>query len=144
MLIGEYIHTLDAKKRLSLPAKFRKELGKKVVITYGLDRCLFVYPIGIWEKISEKLSELSVGKSDTRGFSRFILAGAQEVDVDTAGRILIADFLKEYSNLNGKVVFAGVYNRIEIWNEKAWTDYKRRIEKQADVLAEKLGDVGVL
>jgi len=144
MLIGEYTHTLDAKNRLSLPAKFRKELGKKVVVTYGLDRCLFVYPVRDWERVSQKLSELSVGKSDTRGFSRFILAGAVEVDVDSIGRILIPDFLKEYSNLSGKVVFAGVYNRVEIWNDTAWSDYKGRIEKQADTLAEKLGDVGVL
>ncbi len=144
MLIGEYIHTLDAKKRLSLPAKFRKELGKKVVVTYGLDKCLFVYPVKDWERVSAKLSELSVGKSDTRGFSRFILAGAVEVDVDSIGRILIPEFLKEYSSLTSKVVFAGVYNRVEIWNETAWTDYKKKIEQQADTLAEKLGEVGVL
>jgi MraZ protein len=144
MLIGEYTHSLDSKKRLSLPSKFRKEIGKKVVVTHGLDTCLFVYPMKTWESVSTKLAELSIGQSDTRGFSRFILAGAIESDVDSIGRILIPDFLKDFAALKNKVVITGVHNRIEIWNEKHWGEYKKRMEKQADVLAEKLGDIGVL
>jgi MraZ protein len=144
MLIGEYTHTLDAKKRLSLPAKFRKELGKKVVITHGLDSSLFVYPLKTWESVCARLSELSMGQSDTRGFSRFILAGAVEVEVDSIGRILIPDFLKEFANLRSRVVLTGVFNRVEIWNDKVWAEYKKRMEKQADVLAEKLGEIGVI
>ena len=144
MLIGEYTHTIDAKKRLSLPSKFRKEVGKKVVVTHGLDRCLFVYPMAVWEALGKKLTELSMGQSDTRGFARFLLAGAVEVDVDTIGRILVPDFLKTFAGLSNKVVVTGVYNRIEIWDEHAWQTYKARIEKQADVLAEKLGEMGAL
>lgn len=144
MLIGEYTHTLDPKKRLSLPAKFRKEMGKKIVITSGLDKCLFMYPLKQWEEISKKLADLSIGQADSRGFNRFLLAGAVETDVDAAGRILIPDFLKTFANLKDKVVLAGVHNRIEIWNERAWREYKSRIEKQADGLAEKLGEIGVL
>jgi MraZ protein len=143
MLIGEYVHTLDSKKRISLPAKFRKEVGKKVVITHGLDNCLFLFPLDRWEKVSEKLSDSAMGSADNRGFNRFILAGAQEVEVDSAGRILIADFLKDFANLRSKVVLAGVHNRIEIWNERSWTEYKKRVEKQADALAEKLGEIGI-
>lgn len=144
MLIGEFTHILDTKKRLSLPSKFRKQFGKKVVVTKGLDNCLFVYSLKEWEKISERLSELSIGQSDTRGFNRFMLAGAVEVDVDSVGRILIPDFLKDFAHLTNKVVLAGIHNRIELWNEKAWSLYKKRIEKQADQLAEKLGELGVL
>ncbi len=144
MLIGEYTHTLDAKKRLSLPSKFRKEIGKKVVVTHGLDNCLFVYSTKEWEKVAEKLTELSLGQADTRGFNRFMLAGAVETDVDTIGRILIPEYLKEFAHLKGKVAVIGVHSRIELWNEKAWSEYKGRIEKQADVLAEKLGEIGVL
>ena len=144
MLIGEYIHTLDSKKRLSLPAKFRKEIGKKVVVTRGLDACLFMYPEKAWEKISAKLAELPMGQSDTRALSRFMLSGAVEGEVDAAGRILIPDFLKEFANLRGKVVLAGVNERVEIWNEKHWDEYKRRIEKQADQVAQKLGDLGAI
>ena len=143
MLLGEYTHTLDPKKRLSLPAKFRQEIGKKVVLTHGLDKCLFLYSVKQWEKIAEKLSELSTGQSDTRGFNRFMLAGAVEVDVDSLGRILVPDFLKEFAELEEKVVITGVHNRAEIWNEKRWIEYKKKIVEQADVLAEKLGEIGV-
>ena len=144
MLIGEYVHTLDSKKRLSLPAKFRKEIGKKVVVTRGLDTCLFMYPEKAWSRIAQKLAELPMGRSDTRALSRFILSGATETDVDAAGRILVPDYLKEFAGLRGKVVLAGTGERVEIWNEKAWEEYKRRIEKQADEVAQKLGDLGIL
>lgn len=144
MLIGEFTHTLDIKKRLSLPSKFRKQFGKKVVVTKGLDNCLFVYSLKEWGKISEHLGKLSIGQSDTRGFNRFMLAGAVEIEVDSVGRILIPDFLKDFAQLSNKVVLAGIHNRVELWNEKAWSLYKKRIEKQADQLAEKLGELGVL
>jgi MraZ protein len=143
MLLGEYTHTLDPKKRLSLPAKFRQEIGKKVVLTHGLDKCLFLYSVKQWEKIAEKLSELSTGQSDTRGFNRFMLAGAVEIDVDSLGRILLPDFLKDFAELSEKVVITGVHNRAEIWNEERWIEYKKKIVEQADVLAEKLGEIGV-
>lgn len=144
MLIGEYLHTLDSKKRLSLPAKFRKEIGKKVVITRGLDTCLFMFPTKTWGLIAEKLEKLSFGQSDTRGMSRFILAGAVESDVDGAGRILVPEYLKEFADLRSRVVLAGVSDRVEIWNEKTWEEYKRRIEKNADQMAQTLGELGIL
>ena len=144
MLIGEYLHTLDSKKRLSLPARFRKEVGRKVVVTRGLDSCLFMFPQKSWEKIAQKVSDLPVGQADTRGMSRFLLAGAVEVEVDSAGRILIPDFLKEFADLKSRVVLAGVSDRVEIWNERVWEEYKRRIEKGADQMAQTLGDLGIL
>ena len=144
MLIGEYLHTLDGKKRISLPSKFRKEVGRKVVITRGLDACLFMFSQKAWEKIAEKVSGLPVGQADTRGMSRFLLAGAVETDVDSAGRILIPDFLKEFADLKSRVILAGVSDRVEIWNEKTWEEYKRKIEKGADQMAQTLGDLGIL
>lgn len=144
MLIGEYKHTLDPKKRLSLPSKWRRELGSTLVITRGLDNCLFVYPLQEWEKITAKIGELPLGQADTRSFNRFFLSGATEVEVDSVGRILVPDFLKEFGKLESSVVLAGIHNRIEIWDEKRWETYKRSIEEQADALAEKLGEIGVL
>jgi MraZ protein len=144
MLIGEYIHTLDSKKRISLPAKFRKEVGRRVVVTRGLDACLFMFSVKAWESITKKLAALPVGAENTRGISRFLLAGAVEAEVDAAGRILIPEFLKEFAELRSRVVLAGVLDRIEIWNEKTWEEYKRRIEKGADAMAQTLGDLGVL
>ena len=144
MLIGEYRHTFDAKKRVALPAKFRKELGKKVVITNGLDNCLFVYPVKEWQKVAEKLSALSFGQADTRGFNRFMLAGATETDVDSIGRVLVPDFLREFAGLDTKVVIVGIHSRLEILDEKRWQNYTKKISKQADFLAEKLGEIGVI
>jgi len=144
MLIGEYTHTIDPKKRLSLPSKFRKELGKKVVVTRGLDNCLFIYPNSEWQKVSKKLAELPMGQADTRGFNRFILSGAIEIAIDSLGRILIPDFLRDFASLKNKVVLAGVQSRIEIWDEKKWGEYKSKIERSADDMAEKLGEIGIL
>jgi MraZ protein len=144
MLIGEYTHIIDDKKRLSLPVKFRKELGKKIVITHGLDNCLFVYPQKEWDKVSEKLSNLGVGQSDSRGFNRFMLGGAVEVSVDSIGRVLVPDFLKDFAKLKNKVAIIGVHSRVEIWDQKTWNDYKQIIQKEADTLAQKLGDVGAI
>lgn len=144
MLIGEHRHTLDTKKRLSLPSKFRKELGKTLVLTRGLDSCLFVYSTKEWKKFTEKLSELSMGQSDTRAFNRFMLGGAVEVDIDSAGRILIPDFLKDFAGLEQKVIVAGLSNRVELWNEEKWNAYQNELSGQANVLAEKLGDIGMI
>ena len=144
MLIGEYKHTLDDKKRISLPAKFRKEMGKKIVITPGLDNCLFVFTMGQWNKISEKLSQSSMLKADSRSFNRFMFGGAVEVEIDSIGRMLIPDFLIERAGLKSRVAVIGVEDRVEIWNEESWMNYKKVVEKEADALAEKLGQVGVL
>src|SRR3972149_1038845 len=133
MIIGEYKHTLDDKNRISLPVKFRKEMGKKIVLTPGLDNCLFAFATKEWQKISEKLSTSSMLASDNRSFNRFMFGGAAEVD--TIGRILIPDFLKDRSNLKTRVVLIGVQNRVEIWNEKAWDEYKQLVERKADTLA---------
>lgn len=142
MLIGEHNHTVDPKKRVSLPAKFRKEMGKEVVIGYGLDKCLSVYTVSEWEKFSSQLSEMSMLQSDKRSFNRFMLGGASLVEVDSLGRILIPDILKEYAGIKEKVAIIGVHSRLEIWDEATWNDYKGKVEKNADVLAEKLGELG--
>ena len=142
MLIGDYTHTIDDKKRISLPVKFRKEVGKKIIVTHGLDNCLFLYSLKEWTKISEKLANLSMGQSDSRGFNRFMLAGATEVEIDAVGRMLIPEYLKEFAGLTSKVIFTGVHNRIELWNETRWLEYKKGVLARADALAQKLGEIG--
>ena len=97
-----------------------------------------------WQKVTEKIAELPMGQADTRGFGRFMLAGAVESDIDSIGRILVPDFLKDFAGLQTLVSVIGVHDRVELWDDKVWGDYKGRIEKQADALAEKLGEIGVL
>ncbi|MFZ5982712.1 MAG: division/cell wall cluster transcriptional repressor MraZ [Patescibacteria group bacterium] len=143
MFIGEYSHSIDPKKRLAIPAKFRSDLKNKVVITRGLDKCLFIYPMKVWEVLAEKLGNLPVGESGTRSFIRLMLAGATDVEVDKQGRILVPDYLKDYAGLSKEVVVAGLYNRLEIWDGKKWNEYKRSAEKNTDEIAEQLGKLGV-
>ena len=143
MLIGEYLHTLDNKKRVAVPAKFRKELGKRAVITKGLDGCLVIYPFEEWRQVAEKLSALPTGQQNNRDFVRILLASASETEIDSLGRILIPEYLKNHAELGEKIVIVGVYKRLEIWNEKRWGEYRIKIEKEADKLAEKLGELGV-
>ena len=143
MLLGEFTHTLDEKKRLMLPSKFKTTLGKKVVVTRGLDNCLFLFASKEWNVIAKQLQELSFTQADTRGFSRFMFSSATEIDVDSAGRILLPEHLKKFAALKSKVVLTGVSNRAEIWDEKRWVAYKERIEKQGDAMAEKLGEIGI-
>ncbi len=143
MFIGEYSHTVDSKKRLAVPSKFRKDLGSRAVITRGLDKCLFVYPLKTWKELAEKLGTLPVGEAGTRGFIRLMLAGATDVDVDRQGRILIPDYLKSYASLKRDVTIAGLYNRLEVWDANKWKTYRNKAEKNTDEIAEQLGKLGI-
>lgn len=123
MIIGEYKYNLDPKKRLTLPTKFRKALGKKAVITRGIDGCLFLYSEKEWKELAGKLSKLPLSQANARSFTRIMLAGAMDVSIDSVGRILIPDYLKDYAGLEKKTIVAGLYNRIEIWDEEKWNNY---------------------
>lgn len=142
MLIGEYIHSIDAKKRLSIPSKLRKELGKASVITKGLDNCLYIYPSKEWKILADKLSGLSSGQSGTRSFVRLMLSGASEVETDKLGRALVPDYLKKYAGLKKEVVIIGLYNHLEIWDKENWEKYRIQAEKSKEDIAEKLGEAG--
>ena len=142
MLIGEYIPPLDEKNRVSVPAKFRKELGKKIIITPGLGQCLFIFTAKEWGKVSKKLSnsdsDLSFLKADQRSFNRYMFGRAAEIEIDSIGRMLIPEFLQAGIRLRDKAAIIGVKDRVEVWNEKAWAEQKARVAKEAEQLAEKL------
>ncbi len=144
MLIGEYIHTIDEKSRISLPVKFRKEMGRKIIITPGLGQCLFIFTNKEWEKVSKRLSssdsDLSFLKADQRNFNRYMFGRAAEVEIDSIGRMLIPEYLQTRIGLKNSAAIIGVKDRVEIWNEKMWSEQKAIVEKQAEELAEKLGN----
>ena len=119
-------------------------MSEGAVLTKGLDNCLFVFPLQSWKPFAEMLAGLSFAKKDTRAFGRHFLSGAVEVEFDSLGRILIPDVLKKYASLNKSVVIAGLFNRLEIWNEERWNDYKANLEKNSDNIAEKLGELGII
>ncbi|MDP3991199.1 MAG: division/cell wall cluster transcriptional repressor MraZ [Candidatus Nealsonbacteria bacterium] len=139
MFKGEYPYLIDDKKRLAIPAKFRLELGKKAVLTRGLDNCLVIYPLKEWDILAGKLESLPSGKLDARGFIRIMLSGAVDVEIDKLGRILIPDRLKEYSFLKKNVIVIGLSNKIEIWDETRWKEYQGKMEKTVGEMAQQLG-----
>ncbi len=143
MLLGEYKHNLDTKGRLAIPAKFRSDLSSGAIITRGLDRSLFVFGTGEWENLVKKLTSLPLAQANSRAFVRLMLAGASDVALDSQGRILIPDYLREYAGLKKQAVVAGLYNRIEIWDADVWRQYKSKTEAASDEIAEKLGELGI-
>lgn len=143
MFIGEYQHTIDDKGRLAVPAKFRAELEEGAVVTRGLDNCLFLYTSQEWNALAQKISSLPISQANSRAFSRLMLAGAMDVQVDKQGRIILPDYLRSYASLKKKVVVAGLYNRLEIWDESTWEDYKSRTEEEGGDIAEQLGELAV-
>ena len=143
MFIGEYRHSIDEKKRLAVPSKFRKELGEGAVITKGLDNCLVIYPVKPWKEKAEKLAALPEASKEARGYARTILAGAAAAEFDRLGRILIPEYLKEYAKIEKNVVITSLNNRLEVWSEKLWDAYRKGAESNIEDLASKLGDLGV-
>jgi MraZ protein len=143
MFIGEYQHALDEKGRLAVPVKFRADLKGGAVVTKGLDNCLFLYTKKSWQELAERIAKLPVSRANTRAFSRLMLAGAMDVDIDSQGRMLLPDYLRQYASIKKQVVVAGLYNRIELWDSTKWSTYKRGTEKSSGDIAEALGELGV-
>ncbi|MBS4172417.1 division/cell wall cluster transcriptional repressor MraZ [Bacillus sp. FJAT-49736] len=138
MFMGEYQHNIDTKGRIIIPAKFRELLGETFVITRGLDRCLFGYPIEEWKQVEEKLKALPLTKKDARAFTRFFFSGASECELDKQGRINIPTPLVGYAQLEKECVVLGVSNRIEIWSKELWEDYFEESEESFAEIAENM------
>jgi MraZ protein len=143
MFIGEYTISMDSKGRIAVPAKFRSQLNSTAVITRGLDKSLFIYTKSEWETIAGKLAALPLSKANSRAFARLMLAGAWDLEIDKQGRIIVPEYLRKFASLTKRVVAAGLYNRIEIWDEEAWVAYKSSTERESTAIAEGLGELGV-
>ena len=140
MFIGVYQHNLDSKGRISMPVKFRANLGSSAIVTKGLDACLFVYPKEEWQKMTDKLAQLPVSSSSARSFSRMLLSGAMELEFDKQGRAVLPSYLRDYAGLKNEIVAAGVLNRVELWDKEAWSRYSEETETNASENAEKLAE----
>ncbi|WP_067620842.1 division/cell wall cluster transcriptional repressor MraZ [Alicyclobacillus acidiphilus] len=140
MFMGEFEHSLDTKGRLTVPAKFRDELGESFVVTRGLDKCLFVYPHEEWQILEAKLKALPMTRSDARSFVRFFFSGASECELDRQGRILLPQKLRDYAGLEKDCTLLGVSNRVEIWDSNIWANYSNDAEASFADIAENLVD----
>lgn len=143
MFIGEYSHNLDEKGRLAIPKKFRADLSEGAVATRGLDSCLFLYTKAEWAKLAVKLAELPFSQANTRAFARLMLAGAMDVVIDAQGRIMLPEYLRTFAGLKKAVIVAGLYNRLELWDETKWKAYTALNESESAEIAEQMGALGV-
>ena len=143
MFLGEFEHSLDDKGRLAIPAKFRPGLGQGLVLTRGLDRCLFVWPLAEWRTVAEKLGRLSLMHADARRLQRLLFSGAVDTQLDRLGRVLVPGFLRSYAGLQDAVVVAGILNRLEIWDLAQWSAERAAAEEQSAELAEHLSELGL-
>ncbi|MBI2506792.1 MAG: division/cell wall cluster transcriptional repressor MraZ [Candidatus Colwellbacteria bacterium] len=143
MFIGEFHHSVDEKGRVAIPAKFRSKISGGAIITRGLDRCLFIFTNKDWAALAEKLITLPLAQANSRAFVRLMLSGASDVKLDVQGRILVPDYLRKYAGLDKSAKIIGVYNRMEIWDDRTWERYRERTESSSDEIAEKMADLGI-
>lgn len=143
MFIGEYQHHLDEKGRLAVPAKFRSQLSDGAIVTRGVECCLFLYPKTEWKKLADKLIGLPISQAKSRAFARLMIAGAFEVKPDSQGRINLPESLIKYAQLKKKAILAGLYNRVEIWDEDSWKKIQEQAEKDSEKIAESMAELGV-
>jgi MraZ protein len=139
MFIGEYTHNLDDKGRLAIPVKFRAQLASGAVVTRGLDNCLSLFTESAWAGESARLANLPMTQSKARAYARFMLSSAFSVEIDKQGRIVLPAGLRSFAGITGSTVLTGLGDHVEIWNQKAWEEYRSNIEKDSVNIAEELG-----
>lgn len=138
MFLGQHEHTLDKKGRIIMPSKFREDLGDPFIITFGLDKCLFVYPMEEWERLANNLQTLPLGKKDTRAFKRTLASRASISHFDQQGRVIISKPLRDYAQIQQSVMIIGVFERIEIWDLEKWKEYSTDTEQSYEDIAERI------
>src|SRR3989344_5939707 len=143
MFIGQYEHHLEEKGRLSIPKKFRGELESGAVLSQGLDGCLFLYPKAAWEELITKVKGLPITRSDARGFTRSLSFGASEVEIDSLGRILVPDYLRQFAGISVDCIVAGAVDRIEIWDKSRFEKYATQLNSRREDMAEALSEAGI-
>lgn len=143
MLLGEYNHNVDDKGRISVPAKFREDLGSSFIVTKGLDNCLFIYSKNEWTTFETKLKDLPLTNPNARNFIRFFFSGATECELDKQGRIILPQNLREYAGLNKDVAIIGVATRVEIWDREKWNAYTSSDNMDMDEVAIQMSNLGI-
>ena len=140
MLLGEHDHSLDEKNRLTLPARLREELGESVVVSRGMDGCLYVWAPSEWERLVERIRSLDQLSREGRMMRRYFFSGAVGADVDRQGRIVLPAALLETAGIEREVTVAGVHDHLEIWDRATWRAHLHEVEGSAEDVAERLAN----
>ena len=133
MFLGEYVHTIDSKGRLTIPARFRGELAAGLVVTRGFDQNLMIFPLDGWQELAERILNRPLGDADVRVFRRRVFSGAVDLTPDRQGRIVVPPYLRDFANITSEVVVAGMYNYVEVWDTNDWQAVRETIENNNDV-----------
>jgi MraZ protein len=141
MFLGRHAHTVDAKGRLAIPARFRDGLTEGVVLTRGIDRCLSLYPLSSWRPLAEKVSALPLTDPDARVFRRLVFAEAVDLELDSQGRLLLPPELRRYAEIDRDAIVVGVHTSIEIWSPASWEAQANVIDSDAAAIAERLASL---
>ena len=144
MFLGEHQHTLDAKGRLSLPAKWRLKMDEKLVVAKGLENCLYVSSVEEYERFLAQLTEQGDFDPRFRKVRRFFTSGAVEVPIDSAGRVIIPQPLREYARLDRDVAVIGNGDRIELWDASQWAEYNGETEARIEDVTSELAELGII
>lgn len=142
MLIGEFSHGMDKKNRIIIPSRLREGLGEQFIMTKGLDSCLYIYPKDEWQTFEKKLKSLPLTDKNVRSFVRFFFSGANEMEPDKMGRVLIPQSLLSYAGIDGEVVSVGMMDRVEVWSKEKWEAYNES-EMDMDAIAAKMNELGI-
>jgi MraZ protein len=143
VFLGEYVHAVDDKNRMAIPARFRPELAGGLYLTKGVDRCLYVLTPEGWNRLAERIAALPSMQASVRQLQRHFFAGAVQAVPDKLGRIVLPQPLRDYAGLEGEVVVAGVHSRIEIWSRTAWEQERDRVDGETAALAEQMAGLGI-
>ena len=144
MFFGRFAHTIDEKARLTIPSKYRETLDDGLVITRGIEPCLYVFPLEEWEAISQKISQLLMTDQDSRAFVRFLFSEAADCIPDRQGRVVIPGHLREYAGLSSDVVVIGAHNHLEVWDVQAYQQVTARMESDSQALSQRIAALGIL
>lgn len=143
MSLGTFQHSLDAKGRITIPAKLRDVLGETFVATQGLDNCIFLYPMPEWQVVEKKICGLPMSRPEARSFQRFFLSGASEMEIDKQGRVVLPSNLRVFAGIEKDIVIIGVGSRIEIWAAEKWAGYNQKAADSYEEMAVGLVDLGI-
>ncbi|GAC1360039.1 MAG: division/cell wall cluster transcriptional repressor MraZ [Herpetosiphon sp.] len=143
MFLGEYEHSVDAKGRIAVPAKFRSQLEGGLVVTRGFERCLQVYPMDQWQLLADKVSSLSQGQSEARSLRRILFAQAFDTELDKQGRIVLPNSLRQYSGISENAVVAGMNSYFEIWAQDGWETTLAELSEEGNTIAAALAGLGI-
>lgn len=140
MLKGEFQYTLDDKGRVVIPPRFRRVLGDQIVATRGIDPCISVYSPSEWTKVEEALRKLPTRQRDV---TRYLLAGAVDLELDRQGRVMLPSHLRQHAGIDREVVVVGLISRLEIWSRTAWQSYIEKAQKSAPQIAEQIEELSI-